>query len=92
MTKINLIKSDKIKAICHFLKEKGESISYFGKAWSNEEANWIYFGCILNTNELIRLFDPTNQLIVHENTDPRSGLERGLIDNETGEGIMGKLK
>jgi len=91
MTKIDLIQSDKIKAMSQFLNKKGVKISYFGKAWSNEDANWIYFDCKLNIIELIKLFDPSKQLVVHENIDPRSGLEKGLIDNSTGEGIMGKL-
>ncbi|WP_378178004.1 hypothetical protein [Aquimarina sp. SS2-1] len=89
MAKSNVIKSDKIKNICHFLESKGSNISYFGKAWSNIDANWIYFDCELNIKELIELFDPLRQLLIHENKDPRSGLEKGLIDPETGEGIMG---
>jgi len=56
------------------------------------DSDWIYFDSVLNINELIIQFDKEKSLVIHENTDPRSGLEKGLIDSITNEAVMGIVK
>ncbi len=92
MDKIKSIKSNSIRAISTFLANNGCLVTYFGKPWSNVDSNWIYFDSVLNINELIIQFDEDKTLEIHENTDPRSGLEKGLIDSITKEAVMGLVK
>lgn len=66
-------------------------ITYFGKAWSGCINNWIYFDTVLDIEALKELFDLDSNFEVHENLDPKSGVERGFVDKTTGEGIMGKM-
>ena len=71
--------------------DDGYKITFEGQAWSNTRASWIYFNTRLNIDRLINRFDPKKELILHQNDDPRSGREKGLIDKSTGEGIMGEF-
>lgn len=88
---IELIKSDSLREIAEYLIENGIQITFFGLAWSNESADWIYFDTKLNLKSLKRKFKLKDNIVIHENFDPKSGTERGLIDQFTGEGLMGKL-
>ena len=88
---IELIKSDSLREIAEYLIENGIQITFFGHAWSNESADWIYFDTKLNLKRLKRKFKLKDNIVIHENLDPKSGTEIGLIDQFTGEGLMGKL-
>lgn len=91
MEQIESIKSNEIKRISLFLLKQGYTISFFGKAWSQLNSNWIYFNTVLNINSLINQFDNERILRIHEYTDLKNGHERGLIDPTTGEGVMGLI-
>jgi len=90
--KTNLINSKVLKRIAKYLSKNGSEITYYGKAWSNMETNWIYFDIVLNIDKLKTKFNWAENVVISENLDLKSGLERGLLDNETGEGLMGKLE
>jgi accessory colonization factor AcfC len=90
--KIELIKSDSLREIATYLLDSGIQVTFFGQAWSNVSGDWIYFDTILNLKRLKRKFNLKDNIVIHENLDPKSGTERGFVDNETGEGLMGKLK
>jgi hypothetical protein len=92
MKEIESIKSKLIRDISLFLLEKGHSITFCGNAWSDLNVNWIYFDTILDLQLLVNQFDYENKLETHENTDPKSGLEKGLVDPSTGEAIMGLVR
>ena len=92
MKRIKTIESSQIRKIAEHLYDQGITITFFGKAWSGCTNNWIYFDTYLDLDELKEIFELNEELEVHENRDPKSGLERGFIDKITGEGIMGKLK
>ncbi len=85
------IQSDKIRSISEYLYEQNTPITYFGKAWEKCSNNWIYFDTVLDLEKLRKLFELNEHIIIHENTDPKSGTEKGFIDNITGEGLMGKI-
>ncbi|MBW1294758.1 hypothetical protein [Aquimarina litoralis] len=89
MENIASLESIKIKEICYYLLNKGFSITYFGKPWSNIQSNWVYFNTELNTEVLILKFDTDKTLEIHKNDDRKSGLEKGLVDPITKEGVMG---
>ena len=89
--KTNLIKSDALRQVAKDLKDTGIAINYFGKAWSKQPVNWIYFDTVLDVKQLRTTYSLRSTIIDQENLDPRSGTERGFIDTQTGEGVMGKL-
>jgi hypothetical protein len=52
----------------------------------------IYFDTILDFDRLRKKFKLMDNIVLHENLDPKSGTEKGFIDKRTGEGLMGKLR
>ncbi len=91
MKEVNHLKSQKIKNLVKFHLNKGHKITFFGSAWSSNVSDWVYFDTTLDIPYLIKIFDPEQTLLYHENTDHKSGTEKGLIDTNTMEGIMGLL-
>ena len=89
---IEQIESPSIKEIAKYLFDKGTAITFFGKAWGGCTNNWIYFDTYLDIEKLRTEFNLSPHLELHENLDPKSGMERGFIDTTTGEAIMGKVK
>lgn len=89
---LDSFQSATLQTIGRYLLECGHSITFYGKAWSNSKSNWIYFDTSLNLEHLIQTYDNEKQLQIHENRDPRSGREKGLIDSVTGEAIVGYLE
>ena len=65
--------------------------TYRGAAWGESTREWVYFNCVLDTSSLRTRFHFPEFITVHENTDPRSGTERGFVCNQCLDGIMGKL-
>jgi hypothetical protein len=90
--KTNLIKSDSLRQIAKNYKKRGIKIDYFGHAWTKQMANWIYFDTVLNVEKLRKEYQLGAHIVIHENLDPKSGMEKGFIDEQTGEGLMGKVK
>ncbi len=89
LKELEAIKSPLIKAIVNHLLEQDEIVSSYIYPWSNVTVKWVYFKIELDIDSLKTQFDKGNQLEYHENTDPKSGIERGLVDKSTGEGVMG---
>jgi hypothetical protein len=88
----NLIKSVSLRQIAKGLQKSGIKISYCGRAWTEQHANWIYFDTVLNVEKLRNKYQLGAHIVIHENLDPKSGTEKGFIDEQTGEGLMGKIK
>jgi len=91
LKQIKQIESKPLRAIAEHLFGQQISVTSFGKAWSGCTNNWIYFDTCLNIEALSTLFNLDTNIEVHENLDPKSGMERGFIDKTTGEGLMGKI-
>ena len=89
--KTNLIKSDSLRIIAKSLKNRGIEITYFGHAWTKQRADWIYFDTVLDVEKLRNKYQLGPHIVIHENLDPKSGTEKGFIDEHTGEGLMGKI-
>jgi len=90
--KTNLIKSASLRNIAKSLKNKGIEITYFGRTWTKQLADWIYFDIVLDVEKLRDQFQLGAHIVIHQNLDPKSGTEKGFIDEHTGEGLMGKIK
>ena len=89
--KTNLIKSASLRKIAKSLKTREIEITYFGRAWTKQLADWIYFDTVLDVEKLRNQFQLGAHIQIHENLDPKSGTEKGFIDEHTGEGLMGKI-
>ena len=87
----NSLISVELKKLAKYLLKKNRRITYWGKAWSGNQADWIYFDSVLDIEKLQLKFNFEEHITVHQNLDPRSGLERGFIDQRTGEGVIGRL-
>ena len=86
----SLISTD-LKKLAKYLLKKNRRITYWGKAWSRNKADWIYFDTVLDVEKLRAKFNFEEHITVHQNSDPKSGLEKGFIDQKTGEVIIGRL-
>jgi len=91
MKEINLIQSKELRKLAKHLRKEKCEITFFGKAWSKQAADWIYFDTVLAVEQIKETFNFGNHIQIHKNTDPRSGKELGFIDTKTGEGLMGRL-
>ncbi len=47
------LKSDSLREIARHLIEKGHRITFFGSAWANGSADWIYFDSKLDVEGLM---------------------------------------
>jgi hypothetical protein len=92
LDKTNLIQSQELRQLAKYLKKKKIKIDYFGSAWTNNHASWIYFDTVLDLDKLRSKFNLGTHIKIHQNLDPKSGIESGFVDENTGEGLMGKLK
>ena len=90
--KTNLIKSVSLRQIAKGLQKSGIEITYFGFTWTKQQANWIYFDTVLNVEKLRNNYQLGAHIVIHENLDPKSGTGKGFIDEQTCEGLMGKIK
>jgi hypothetical protein len=46
---------------------------------------------VLDVEKLWEKYQLGAHIVIHENLDPKSGTEKGFIDEQTGEGLMGKI-
>ncbi len=88
----NSIKSKELKKLAKYLMKNNKKITYFGKAWSEIDSNWIYFDTIMDLKKIRQKMSFSENIIEHQNLDNKSGLEKGFIDKLTNEGVMGKIK
>lgn len=70
---------------------RGAPETYRGQAWSDNCREWVYFDVVLDTDALAARFDFPASVTVHENTDPKSGLERGFYCNQHQDAVMGRI-
>lgn len=62
-----------------------------GAVWSRNCREWVYYDVILDTDALAARFNFPPSVTVHENTDPKSGLERGFVCNLHQDAVMGRV-
>src|SRR5690606_26182255 len=81
-----------LSALEQALRDAGVAETYRGQPWSENCREWVYFDAVLEVAALSRRFgfDPCVQ--VHENLDPRSGTERGLVCSRCHDAVMGRLE
>ena len=63
--------------------------TYRGQAWTDNCREWVYFDVVLDISALQKRFSFEPCVRMHENTDPRSGLERGFACASCHDAVMG---
>lgn len=68
-----------LRAVGEQLLASGFRVTSAGQPWTENCRLWVYFDSVLAVEELRRRHALPSHVVVHENTDPRSGLELGLV-------------
>lgn len=74
------------------LLASGAEVTYRGQAWSKTCREWVYFDVILDAAAIRRQFQLPPCVQLHENKDPRSGLERGFACETCKDAVMGRVQ
>lgn len=88
---VNWIQSPVLREVAAHLVNQNIPITYYGRTWTKQTADWLYVDAVLEVEALQEQFQWGYHIQIHENLDPKSGTERGIIDTQTGEGIIGRL-
>lgn len=72
------------------LLNAGIEETFRGQAWSQNCREWVYFDTVLNTASLKERYAMPGCVEIHENTDPKSGLEHGFVCTLCHDAIMGR--
>jgi hypothetical protein len=87
---------DMTKHVCVHLRDledhlvsRGCAITSSGQAWSSNCRLWITFDAVLDCDALRKRLKLADCVNVHENDDPRSGREKGLVCSVDHDGIVG---
>lgn len=73
------------------LAESGAKETFRGQAWSANCREWVYYDRILDIETIRERYRFPAIVRIHENTDERSGLERGFVCTVCNDGIMGQV-
>lgn len=73
------------------LLDRGAPVTCRGRPWTENCREWVYFGVILDAGAIRARFSLPPWVEVHENRDPRSGLEKGLVCTRCHDGVMGMV-
>lgn len=71
------------------LQASGARETYRGQAWSENCREWVYFDVVLDVAALQQRFHLDTPVRLHDNLDPKSGLERGFECTECQDAILG---
>ena len=74
------------------LLASGVVVTFRGQAWSAGSREWVYFDVVLDVAAIGRRFQLPACVQLHENTDPRSGLERGFECVTCKDAVMGRFQ
>jgi hypothetical protein len=74
------------------LLQSGARETARGQVWTRNCREWVYFDVVLDTVALRGRFPFAACVDVHENTDPKSGMERGFVCTACHDGVMGLLE
>lgn len=79
-----------LRPIGEHLRRAGHSVSFAGQSWSANCRYWVYFDTALDVEDLRQRFALPAHVSVRENSDPRSGRERGLVCDVHHDAVMGR--
>jgi len=68
-----------LKNIEDALTNAGYNETYRGAPWTMNCREWVYFDITLDIEKLRERYEFSSCIVIHENLDPKSGLERGIV-------------
>lgn len=68
------------------------AVTFRGEAWSKNCREWVYFDVVLDVAALQKRFSFPACVSVHENKDPKSGLERVFVCDACHDAVMGLVQ
>ena len=71
------------------LIDAGVRVTYRGQPWSRNCREWVYFDAAMDVEAIRDRFGLEPPVSTHENTDPKSGIERGFYCSACHDAIMG---
>lgn len=71
------------------LLSRGLRITGAGQPWTENCRLWITFDAVLDCERLLKTLGLVECVTIHENADPRSGLEKGLVCSVHHDGVIG---
>lgn len=74
------------------LLNAGAKETYRGTPWGKNCREWVYYDVILDVDALRTNLRLPDFVEVHENTDERSGLEKGFYCSLCHDAVMGRVK
>ena len=80
---------DHLRPVEDHLRSLGRAVTASGRVWSQNCRFWIYFDAVLDCEALIRKFALPACIEIHQNDDPRSGRERGIVCDADHDAVMG---
>jgi hypothetical protein len=80
---------DHLRKVEDHLRGLGRAVTASGKVWSNHCRFWVYFDAVLDCEALRKRFELPAFVEIHENNDPRSGRERGVVCTTDEDAVMG---
>lgn len=80
---------DHLRAVEDHLRSLGRSVTASGQVWSSNCRYWVYFDAVLDCEGLRKRFSLPDCVEIHQNDDPRSGREKGLVCTADHDAVMG---
>lgn len=78
-----------LRTVEHHLRSLGRAVTASGQVWSMNCRFWIYFDAVLDCDALRKKFSLPACIEIHQNDDPRSGREKGLVCTIDHDAVMG---
>lgn len=63
--------------------------TFRGQPWTKNCREWVYYDCFLDTEKIKLRLQLPEFITAHQNNDPVSGLEEGLVCNACFDAIIG---
>jgi len=80
---------DHLRKLEDYLMSQGIPPTSSGQVWSMNCRFWIYFKAVLDCDALRKRFELPAFVVEHQNDDPKSGREKGLVCEACKDAIMG---
>jgi len=80
---------DHLRKLEDYLMSQGIPPTSSGQVWSMNCRFWIYFKAVLDCDALRKRFELPAFVVGHQNDDPKSGREKGLVCEACKDAIMG---
>ena len=78
-----------LQVLENYIQEKKITETFRGQAWSNNCNEWVYYDCILDTENLKLKFALDECVKTHDYIDIKVANELGLVCEICKDGIMG---